>query len=124
MLRLDVEVSWDLLHLLTDEWQKVNALHFQLRDKYQSPVEFFTFQRIITNLSKAGLVETKHACGVRRSTQPIITLKDILKAHKVTIRRPSARGHGANICKRLLDMIDRVEFMNNRILHKRFKNDF
>lgn len=117
-------VSWDLLHLLNDEWQKTYAIQYLLRTKFDTEVEDQHLKKIIYKLKRAGIVETKNGAGVRRSMRNIVTLDEVMRALGTRIRRVRGNGPGAGIARRISDLLDRVEFMNNVVLHKKVNNEF
>lgn len=118
MLRKDVTVAWNLLHILTDDYVKVYSLSMDIFDKWDIKVSEHYLRKIVAELAHNGLVETKRGVGVRRSLKTLIYMDEVFDALGLkwyySTNNPAGR-----LQNRIKDMIKRVDFVNDKIFKEK-----
>lgn len=117
MYKKDVQIAWNVLHLLNDDWQKTISLCLDINAKWKMDVTEDYLRKIIHNLSQHGFVETRKGRGVRRSMKRIIFMDEVLFAFGVDLSYTPNTPYG-KIMRQVNDLVRRQEFNNSKILHR------
>jgi hypothetical protein len=64
-IRKDIQTAWNLLHVLEDDYQKIEYYRYKLYDKYDMKISRNVFMQIVSALTREDLVESKKGVGIR-----------------------------------------------------------
>lgn len=111
--RRDIQVAWDLLHILTDDYQKIYTLSQELNVRYNLKISNSYLQNIIHQLSLSALVETRKANGIKRVRRRIF-LVDVMRSLGVQLTYSTNTPSGRALSK-LDDYLSRIEMEYNYV---------
>lgn len=117
MLRKDVRIAWNLIHILNDEYEKICSLALRLNELYSMNTTSEEMRHVVRKLAKVKIVETRKGVGVRRALRPVIRVEDILEALEVTYKYDLSSPAG-RLQFKIKEVLRQTEFNNSKILHK------
>lgn len=106
-IRKDVRIAWNVLSLLTDDYQKIYTLFLEVNERYKMGTSHKTVEHIIRALGIAGLVSSKKGVGIKRVKKPVIML-DVIRALGIELSYSTSTPDGKALSK-IENYLGRIE---------------
>jgi hypothetical protein len=109
-----LHIAWNLLHLLEDDFKKVEVIVYDYNKKFSPKVTRDYLGKVIAHMNAGGFIWTKKGAGVRRSLKARINLLDVAKHFGVNFTKDISSPAGRAMYNWFLEG-EKIMFINNKI---------
>jgi hypothetical protein len=108
-----VQIAWNLIHILPNDYTKVLSLVFELNRRWQLNATEDYVHKIVAHMGHGGFLTVKKGCGIRRSRKDKIYLIDLMRhfdvKYELSTNHPAGRA-----CLDVYKGFERIYFDNTK----------